>query len=86
MRSGALRSNAVRPFWGAKTWQKHKLDEELATGMWIMVQAPANLAIDGTDQNNLWEKLLLAMGPPYAELSLIPDDVRERVLSADGFT
>jgi len=84
LRKGTLKKSSFRPFWGATTWQKQKLQEELDKGMWIMVQAPSNLAIEAVGHEFLWEKLLLSMGPPYAELSLIPDDVRERVYAADG--
>ena len=84
MRGGSLGEREYRPFWGAKTWQKDKLDVELEQGMWIMAEAPANLALETDGVDTLWERLLLSMGPPFAELALIPEDVRSRIDAADA--
>ncbi len=70
-----LADEALHAYVGHAGWAPEQLDEELATGSWIMCTASPRLVFD-TDPKAMWESTLRALGPEYARLTQVPTDPR----------
>jgi putative transcriptional regulator len=70
---GELR--AIRVFAGYAGWGPGQLEDELAEGAWIVVEARAS-DVFTTSPDTLWADVLRREGGPLAILALLPDDPR----------
>jgi putative transcriptional regulator len=70
---GELRD--IRVFAGYAGWGPGQLEDELADGAWIVVEARAS-DVFTTSPDTLWADVLRREGGPLAILALLPDDPR----------
>ncbi|OQR97096.1 hypothetical protein ACHHYP_12753 [Achlya hypogyna] len=56
---------------GHASWVPNQLQRELATGGWLMVEAPLALVLQ-PPRTNLWRHLLEMLGDEHAAMSMVP--------------
>lgn len=73
VKSGDVDHSQLRFFVGYSGWEAKQLDEEMEDNSWIVANANTDIVM-GTDQSDLWRKLLTNMGQEYAILTSFPSD------------
>jgi putative transcriptional regulator len=70
-----LSGEAVHAYVGHAGWAAGQLDEELDTGSWITCTASQRIVFD-TKAEEMWDRVLLSLGPRFASLTRVPLDPR----------
>lgn len=70
---GIAHAGNVRFFIGYAGWEKGQLDKELKEDSWIVAQADEHDLMQD-NQHQLWQRILVKMGGPYAILANFPED------------
>lgn len=65
--------NGVRAFVGYSGWAAGQLENELEQKAWVLVK-PESQAIQPTNNDRLWYKVMNSLGPTYKLLAAVPDD------------
>lgn len=70
-----LPGEALQSYVGHAGWGPGQLEAELSLGSWITCTADASFVFE-TDPRDTWERVLISLGPRYAQLASIPLDPR----------
>jgi putative transcriptional regulator len=70
-----LPGEALHAYVGHAGWAGGQLDAELDTGSWIMCTGNQRFVFD-TRPEEIWDRVLLALGPRFASLTRVPLDPR----------
>lgn len=63
----------VRAYQGYSGWSRGQLEEEMEQSSWILSQVK-NRFVEGLDEDSLWKKFLLDLGPQYQLDANAPED------------
>ena len=70
-----LPGEALHAYVGHAGWEGGQLDAELDTGSWITCTASQRIIVD-TKPDDMWDRVLLSLGPRFASLTRVPLDPR----------
>ena len=70
-----LPGEALHAYVGHAGWAPEQLDAELDTGSWITCTASQRVVFD-TKPEEMWDRVLLALGPRFESLTRVPIDPR----------
>jgi len=70
-----LPGEALHSYVGHAGWGAGQLDGELDTGSWITCTASQRIVFD-TKAEEMWDRVLLSLGPQFASLTRVPLDPR----------
>jgi putative transcriptional regulator len=73
--STRMPGEALHAYVGHAGWAPGQLEAELGTGSWIVCTGDAAIVFD-TNPDEIWDRVLHALGPSYARLVRVPADPR----------
>ncbi len=72
--NNSISENEVKFFLGYSGWGQNQLTEEIKSNTWIVADQYNNDVIFSHNEEELWRKVIVNLGPKYAHISRFPSD------------